>query len=325
MNAVFFCMTNRELTAAAQRAAKNLRQEGYDSAVVFADKSKYLPGESSKQSSDKAVSDAVRRLSGELERLAEKKQSLVLVDDPGIAKAMEEEGWYIAGILATGSAEGFSGVPYVFSEIDQVEPDSYLKAYQRMAGLPWEILTTDRLIVRETVIEDLESFYEIYEPAQMTKYMEGLFMDPADERRYMEDYIRNVYSLMGFGVWTVILRKDNTVIGRAGFSIRNGFDNLELGFLIGVPWQRQGYATEVCRAIMDYGKQVLGITRLLAFVREGNEISIRLLEKLGFHKEEKLELEEHIYGDTYLGENMRVSPGETEYRRYIRMAIEMQE
>ena len=38
-------------------------------------------------------------------------------------------------------------------------------------------------------------------------------------------------------------------------SEREGFAEPELGFIIGVGWQRRGYGEEVCRAIMKYGLQ----------------------------------------------------------------------
>ena len=69
----------------------------------------------------------------------------------------------------------------------------------------------------------------------------------------------------------------------AGFSYREGFEEPEIGFMIGVPWQRRGYAEEVCRAILDYGRDVLGFGTVQAFVRTGNEASMKLCEKLGLY------------------------------------------
>ena len=130
--------------------------------------------------------------------------------------------------------------------------------------------------------------------------MEGLFQDPQDERRYTEDYIRNVYGLLGFGVWTVVEKASGEIIGRAGFSIRNGFEEVELGFLIGEPWQRKGYAKEVCQAILQYGKEVLGFSMVMALVKKENTVSIHLLQELGFVVTEEVEIEENIYGNRYL-------------------------
>ena len=217
-----------------------------------------------------------------------------------LEKLKKEGAYAIALSHAKNRAEAFSGISYIFAEVDEVEADSYVKAYEREANLPWQILETERLQVRETTVQDIEAFYRIYAGTSITRFMEGLFQDPQDERRYTEDYIRNVYGLLGFGVWTVVEKASGEIIGRAGFSIRNGFEEVELGFLIGEPWQRKGYAKEVCQAILQYGKEVLGFSMVMALVKKENTVSIHLLQELGFVVTEEVEIEENIYGNRYL-------------------------
>lgn len=141
----------------------------------------------------------------------------------------------------------------------------------------------------------MDSFYQIYAEPQITKYMEDLFADREDEIAYVRDYRENVYGFYGYGMWTVLL-KDGTVIGRAGISWREGSDLPELGFVIGVPWQRQGYAYEVCRAILDHAYEELGLTQVQALVMKENGESAALCEKLGFTESgERVELDEEMY------------------------------
>ena len=52
--------------------------------------------------------------------------------------------------------------------------------------------------------------------------------------------------------------------------------------MIGVPWQRQGYAYEVCSAILVYAGEELGMTQIQALVMGDNRKSAALCEKLGF-------------------------------------------
>lgn len=188
----------------------------------------------------------------------------------------------------------FTGALYVIEQIEEVDFETIDMAYRRLACLPWNILTTKRCIIRETTVEDADSFYEIYAEPEITEYMEDLYADRDEEIAYIEEYRKKVYEFYGYGMWTV-LTKDGTVIGRAGISWREGFDMPELGFVIGVPWQRQGYAYEVCSAILDYAREELGFTQVQALVMEGNEKSVALCEKLGFEKGKSVELE----GDKY--------------------------
>lgn len=188
----------------------------------------------------------------------------------------------------------FTGALYVIEQIEEVDFETIDMAYRRLACLPWDVLTTKRCKIRETTVEDADSFYEIYAEPEITEYMENLYADRDEEIAYIEEYRKKVYEFYGYGMWTV-LTNDGTVIGRAGISWREGFDLPELGFVIGVPWQRQGYAYEVCSAILDFAREELGFTQVQALVMEGNEKSVALCEKLGFEKGKSVELE----GDKY--------------------------
>ena len=244
---------------------------------------------------------------------------LVLTDSTGLAKELMDKGYYCVGLQNDRNAgKSFAGVKYVFSDITEVDMDSFVKVYQRYAGEPWKVLETQRLIVRETTVDDVDEFYRIYADPDMTKYMEGLFENPEDEKRYQKDYIDKVYGLMGFGVWTLVRKEDMRVIGRAGYSVRNGFDEPELGFLVGTEFQRQGYCMEALRAIMDYGRNMLMFDKVQTLVKAENAVSIHICEKLGFKKVDEVDVEENIYGDEY-NNSKRVSVGASKFGKYVRM------
>ena len=118
--------------------------------------------------------------------------------------------------------------------------------------------------------------------------MEDLYPEIEQEKQYIKEYIEKVYSFFEFGVWTVLEKESGSVIGRAGFAFREGYEEPELGFIIGVPWQCRGYAEEVCRAVMEYGWEVLGFEHVQALVEPGNKASLKLCGKLGFAEKERV-------------------------------------
>lgn len=228
---------------------------------------------------------------GALDVTAAEKGILYVTDSGVLYHSMRQQGKYVLPYRHEGNSdEVFAGALYVIEQIEEVGCETVDMAYRRLAGLPWEILTTNRCIVRETTEEDVNSFYRIYAEAEITKYMEDLYADRDEEIAYIRDYREKVYGFYGYGMWTV-LTKDGTVIGRAGISWREGFDIPELGFVIGVPWQRQGYAYEVCSAILDYARRELGLMQMQALVMEGNKKSEALCRKLGFECAGSVELE----------------------------------
>lgn len=164
--------------------------------------------------------------------------------------------------------------------------EAYLdRIYRREKGLPLDILETARCLVRETTVADVDAFYGIYGEPEITRYMEPLYDDPEEERAYAKDYIEKVYAFYDFGIWTVVEKGSGAVIGRAGICYREGYGDPELGFMIGVPWQGKGFATEVCLAVLEYAWQELGFERVLAFVQPGNVVSCRVCGKIGMRAE----------------------------------------
>lgn len=214
---------------------------------------------------------------------------LYVTDDRETAEKLRESGEAVLIYFHPGNrAQDFSGFLYGVEDPESLEEEYLEKAFRRLKGLPWRILQTKRCLIRETCPEDVDAFYEIYQDPAITEFVEGLYPEKEQERAYIREYIHKVYSFYEFGVWTVLEKSSGSVIGRAGFSYREGYDEPELGFIIGVPWQRRGYAEEVCRAILTYGWKVLGFERVQALVETGNAASLLLCEKLGFQAVEEL-------------------------------------
>ena len=222
--------------------------------------------------------------------------ALYITDNPTIYNQLSGNGFPVIVYMHDGNREmDFSYAEYLIEDIGEIEYESLKLGYMRLTGQPWTILETDRCIIRESTVADVDSFYEIYSEPSITKYMENLYRDRDEEVEYIKDYIKKVYSFYGYGMWTVLEKNSQKVIGRAGISWREGYDIPELGFVIAVPFQRQGYAYEVCQAILKYGHEELGFNSFQVLIMDGNEISKALCEKLGFAYEENVELEGAIY------------------------------
>lgn len=244
---------------------------------------------------DSSVYEEMQAESDAAELTQAEQETLFITDSENVYHALRMQGRYVLPYRHRGNdSASFTGALYVIEQIEEVGYETIDMAYRRLAGLPWEILTTERCIIRETIPEDVDSFYQIYAEPDITQYMENLYADRDEEIAYIEDYRERVYGFYGYGMWTV-LTKDGTVIGRAGISWREGFHLPELGFVIGVPWQRQGYAYEVCSAILAYARNELDMTQVQTLVMSGNEKSNALCRKLGFQYVEDVILDGAIY------------------------------
>lgn len=183
----------------------------------------------------------------------------------------------------------FSMAQYGVEDLEDTDAAFLEGVYRRFTGLPWDILETERCLVRETAEEDVDSFYRIYSEPAITRFTEGLYPRVEQEKEYVREYREKIYSFYNYGVWTIALRENGDIIGRAGFSFRPGFDDPELGFVIGLPWQGKGFAGEVCGAILRYGEEELGFTRVQALSEPENAASLALLRRLGFVRQGSVE------------------------------------
>ena len=168
------------------------------------------------------------------------------------------------------------------------------------------VLETDRLIIRESSGRDFSRIYSMMlSEARENEY--GVFCGdkpgalPAsairdvvseDENEELEKYlayIHTVYSVFGFGLWTVCLKEDpSCIIGRCGLQPiaddNSPLGRIELGYLIDERWRGQGYAYEACSAIIRYAFEKLEIEEICAQIPADNRPSVCLAQKLGFER-----------------------------------------
>lgn len=230
----------------------------------------------------------------------------------GLLKEMQESGIIISGnglVLSWAMKQGIATIGYdpkqsflsadmIVEGFEEVDACFLTRVFERHHGIPWKILETERCLVRELEPADLKELFAMYAEPGMTDHMEGLY-PYEEELAYQKAYIEHMYGFYGYGMWLVFEKGTGKLIGRAGIEHREELGGaLELGYAIRTGWQRKGYATEVCGAILSYAHEQLGFTEIYCLIEKENQVSIHLAEKLGF-----------IFGD-------EIQTGGKQMRRY---------
>ena len=186
----------------------------------------------------------------------------------------------------------YSGVDMIVEGFEEVDAFFLEKVYQRYHHIPWTIAETERCVIRELSLDDLDKLFELYADEEITKYTEGLY-PYEEERKFQDAYINNMYRFYGYGMWLVFSKETGELIGRAGLEHReyNGETELELGYVVGTKFQRQGYATEVSQQILGIAKEMTDFQRINCLIEAENIASIQLVEKLRFSHLEDMELD----------------------------------
>ena len=227
--------------------------------------------------------------------------TLFFSDDADMLSKLQAKDCYTVAVYHDGVSGLLSGTQFAVEGMKDVDWEYLNKVYQRFNGEPWSITETVRCTLREMEPADVDALYELYSGPNVTRYTEPLFPKKEQEEQYIKDYIENVYKYYGFGTWLIHRKEDGKLIGRAGFNYRPGYEEAELGFIIGEPFWRQGYAYEVCAHLMELADKVYEFGRIQALVKKENIASVCLLEKLGFTYFEEVNLEGESY-QRYLAE-----------------------
>lgn len=221
------------------------------------------------------------------------KKIIVAKNAQDIARAKRENKPIIGLDTGTNAAELW-GADYVVMDENAIDETLAERVYKRHTGEPWMIAETKRCIIRELTMDDIDALFELYSKPGITDFVEPLY-DYDKECEYERAYIEHMYGYYEYGMWLVFSKETGELIGRAGLENRDYCDEqetqgvpgtyhseMELGYIIAPEYQRQGYATEVCQAILEYAWENLCPDRINCLIDEENYPSRRLVEKLGF-------------------------------------------
>ena len=153
------------------------------------------------------------------------------------------------------------------------------------------ILETERLTLRQMRVEDAEFIFELVNEAAFIRNIGDKGVRTLDDAR---NYILNgpvaSYAKFGFGLYLVTLRATGEAIGICGLLKRDSLEDVDVGFALLEKFRRKGFAYESVAAVMEYGRNALGLKRIVAITSPDNEDSMRVLEKIGLRFEKTIRM-----------------------------------
>jgi RimJ/RimL family protein N-acetyltransferase len=87
--------------------------------------------------------------------------------------------------------------------------------------------------------------------------------------------------------FAVVRQHDDQLLGSCYVSVQAQQQG-EIGYILGVDYWGQGYATEAARCVLAFGFETLQLHRTFADVVCENHGSVRVLERLGMQREARL-------------------------------------
>lgn len=144
------------------------------------------------------------------------------------------------------------------------------------------ILVTPRLRLRELVVADAPFVLELLTDPDFVRHIGDRGVRDLDTAKtYIADGPRASYAKHGHGLWVAERRDSGEPAGMCGLLRRDYLPDVDIGYAWLPGHRGHGYAAEAAAAVLDYAYTSLRMPRVLAIVSEGNDASMRLLEKIG--------------------------------------------
>ena len=142
----------------------------------------------------------------------------------------------------------------------------------------WPTLETERLVLRPPVQADFAGWAE-FMADEGARFVGGPLPGPAAWRGMAT--MTGSWTLLGFGMFSVIEKASGRWVGRLGPWMPEGWPGTEVGWGLHPEFQGRGYGVEGARAAIDWAFDHLGWTEVIHCIHPENTPSQRLAERLG--------------------------------------------
>lgn len=164
-------------------------------------------------------------------------------------------------------------------------------------------IETERLILRELRITDLDGMFELDSDPEVHKYLGNKPVKTKKESQKMLESVLEQYQERGIARFAAIEKSSGDFIGWSGLRLNteynmNGFTKYyDVGYRLINRFWGKGYATESGKAAVNYAFNTMNLPELYATTHIENQASHNALLKIGlayiedfYFEEEKLNL-----------------------------------
>ncbi|WP_086737609.1 GNAT family N-acetyltransferase [Erythrobacter colymbi] len=146
------------------------------------------------------------------------------------------------------------------------------------------VITTERLILRQIGVDDLDPHMTLLNTPAVMEFLGGV--QPRAVIAAKHQASRASFAAHGFGFMLMVERASGEIVGHCGLrhvahSLAPNPQDHEIGWLVREDRWRMGYAYEAMRAVVDWGFGTFDVPQIVAITTPANRGSWLLMEKLG--------------------------------------------
>jgi len=188
-------------------------------------------------------------------------------------------------------------------------------------------LETKRLILKTTELSDFDRLMELRSDSDVMQYL-------GDGTVHTEDQVRKFLSMAipyqekhGIGFCTVFEKESGDFIGQAGLFHIGYHDeqpDIEIAYRLHKKFWGKGYATELTKALIQWGFQNLTVDKLIAATDPENSASQNVLKKAGLDYKGKVKWyngKEVCWYEIYKNDSIELVPYDTQWPKMATLEI----
>lgn len=164
---------------------------------------------------------------------------------------------------------------------------------------PIPVLETERLIIREIQLEDVDDLFDIFSDIHVTNPTTWEVHDTKEDTLQQFIHVVTKRHKEGMSVdWAIVLKETNKVIGNCAFiDWSDRHSRAEIGYVINKAYWGKGFATEIVQELVRFGFDVIGLNRIEGGCDLDNYGSEKVMLKIGMQHEGTLRKNEFIKGE----------------------------
>lgn len=183
-------------------------------------------------------------------------------------------------------------------------------------------LETERLLLKPIEQADFDNLFALRSDPEVMKYTEQGAQTKEEVQSFIDITIP-FQKKYGYDICSVFEKASGRFVGSAGlFRAENATQqpDIEIGYSFLKKYWGKGYATEVVKALIQWGFEDLPVTKLVAFTDHENIASHRVLQKCGMVKVE-IEQEDLSKYEIYKNDSIELVPYNTEWQALAQLEI----
>jgi RimJ/RimL family protein N-acetyltransferase len=160
------------------------------------------------------------------------------------------------------------------------------------------LIATERLVLRRFRTADAPVFAAYRSDPAVARYQSWDAPFPLlRAETAVANFIASEPDRAGWFQYAIERTADRVLIGDVAVRLHDNLMQAEIGFTLATEHQKQGYATEAVRAVLDRLFKVQGLHKVTGECDARNTGSAALMERLGFTLEGRLRQQTYIKGE----------------------------